>query len=93
MFVRKLKGPRVVRLPDGGSISVADLPKSGTTRWVASRKAVVAKAVKYGLIAAEEAIARYDLSREELQGWIGAIDRHGAAGLKITRMHDLRTGH
>lgn len=91
MYLKKVNGPRLVALPDGTSLSLADLPKEGTKRWVASRKAVVAKAVKFGLIKPAEAMSRYDLSEEELQSWIGAIERHGTSGLKVTRMQALRS--
>ena len=37
----------------------ADLPPADTRRWVASRKAVVVKAVVYGLITQAEALERY----------------------------------
>jgi hypothetical protein len=37
----------------------------GTTRWVASRKAAVAGAVRGGEISFEEACRRYELSEEE----------------------------
>ena len=50
MFLKRVDGPRQVTLPDGSILSRADLPPADTRRWVASRKAVVVKAVQYGLI-------------------------------------------
>jgi len=67
MFLKKVDGPRQVTLPDGSILSRADLPPPDTYRWVASRKAVVVKAVIYGLIPQSEALERYSLSEEEFQ--------------------------
>lgn len=92
MYLRKTDGPRVVTLPDGSILSRDDLPDPDTRRWVASRKAIVAKAVMYGLIKRSDALARYDLSDEELGDWIRAVERHGLSGLKVTRIDTLRSG-
>ena len=72
-------------LPDGERISVKDLPPADTSRWVASRKAAVAKAVIAGLIEEGEAIARYQLSEEELKGWVSAYQRQGEDSLKLSK--------
>lgn len=90
MYLRKTEGPRVVTLPDGSVLSRDDLPCADTRRWVASRKAVVAKAVLHGLIKRSDALERYDLSEEELSDWIRAVERHGLTGLKVTRIDTLR---
>ncbi len=74
----------IVALADGRRVSLADLPPTDTQRWVASRKELVAIAVHHGLLTAEEACARYDLSLEELEGWIAAWMRDGRAGLRIS---------
>jgi len=92
MYLRKTDGPRVVTLPDGTILSRDDLPDPETRRWVASRKAVVAKAVMHGLIKRAEALARYGLSEEELADWIRGVERHGLSGLKVTRIDALRSG-
>ena len=89
MFVKKSTGPRIVTLPDGTILSVADLPKP-TARWVASRKAVVVNAVLHGLINRDEAIRRYDLSDEEFDGWLAAVARHGNEALKVTAVQRFR---
>ena len=81
MFVRKTSGPRLVTLPDGSILSRADLPQTGE-RWVARRKALVVKAVEYGLLTRDEAVERYALTDEELAAWIDAA-RQGIAGLKV----------
>lgn len=92
MYLRKTDGPRVVTLPDGTILSRDDLPDPETRRWVASRKAVVAKAVMHGLIKRTEALSRYGLSEEELSDWIRGVERHGLSGLKVTRIDALRSG-
>lgn len=64
-------------------------PPVQTARWVASRKAAVAKAIIAGLIEEGEAIAHYQLSKEELKGWVSAYQRNGEVDLRVTR----RTKH
>ena len=90
MFLKKVDGPRQVTLPDGSILSRADLPPADTYRWVASRKAVVVKAVIYGLIPQSEALERYSLSEEEFQIWRTAVERHGDQGLKVTAIQKYR---
>lgn len=90
MFLKKVDGPRQVTLPDGSTLSRADLPPPDTRRWVASRKAVVVKAVLYGLIPQTEALERYALSEEEFQIWRNAVERHGDQGLKVTAIQKYR---
>ena len=63
MFLKRVDGPRQVALPDGSILSRADLPPADTRRWVASRKAVVVRAVVYGLISEKEALDRYEIGR------------------------------
>lgn len=90
MYIRKVEGPRIVNLPDGSTLSRADLPPKDTRRWVASRKAVVVKAVEFGLITQEEAMETYSLSREELDSWQRAVKSHGEAALKTTSLQKFR---
>ncbi len=90
MFIKKIGGPRVVKLPDGTMLSRADLPPPETTRWVASRKAIVTNAVRFGLLTQEEAMERYDLTEEELDEWSSAIERHGIGALKATALQRYR---
>ena len=90
MYLRKGPGPRVVTLPDGTQMTRADLPPPGTTRWVARRKEAVVRGVQSGLIDRDEAIARYDLSDEELHGWEQAMAEHGTNGLKTTLIQQFR---
>lgn len=82
MFVRKTLRPRIANLPDGTILTLADLP-SGLERWVARRKAMVVQAIEHGLLTRDEAVDRYALTDEELSGWMTAVARHGAGGLKV----------
>lgn len=84
MFLKRVDGPRQVTLPDGSILSRADLPPADTRRWVASRKAVVVKAVLHGLIPQSEALERYALSEEEFALWQHAVETHGEKALRVT---------
>ena len=77
---------------DAGDLSglVADLPSPDTKRWVVRRKAVVVHAVRNGSISLQEACRRYRLSVEEFLAWQRAIDTHGVAGLRVTRLQIYR---
>jgi Protein of unknown function (DUF1153) len=90
MFLRRVDGPRQVTLPDGTILSRADLPPADTRRWVASRKAVVVKAVIYGLILQSEAQERYSLSEEEFGLWRKAVETHGDKALRVTTIQKYR---
>jgi hypothetical protein len=90
MFLKRVDGPRQVTLPDGSILTRADLPPADTRRWVASRKAVVVKAVVYGLIPQTEALDRYGLSEEEFTLWRSAVERHGEPALKVTAIQKYR---
>src|SRR5437660_12607531 len=67
-----------------------DLPPPDTKRWVARRKAVVVNAVRSGAISLEEVCRRYELFVEEFLAWQRAIDTHGVAGLRVTRLQIYR---
>lgn len=82
MFVRKSARPRTATRADGTVLTLADLP-SGAERWVARRKAVVVEAIAHGLLTRDEAMERYRLTEEELDGWISTAARLGPAALKI----------
>lgn len=90
MFLRKVDGPRAVTLPDGTVMTRADLPPADTSRWVVSRKAAVVRAVLSGLIPREEALRRYDLSEDEFQGWVTAVQEHGVGALRATAVQKYR---
>jgi Protein of unknown function (DUF1153) len=82
---------RYVIGPDGSPLTVADLPKPDTTRWVIRRKAEVVAAVRGGLLTLEEVCDRYRLSVEEFLSWQQSIDRNGLAGLRVTRIQQYRS--
>ncbi|WP_350356327.1 DUF1153 domain-containing protein [Leisingera thetidis] len=44
-----------------------------------------------GLIEEGEAIARYQLSKEELKGWVSAYQRNGEVDLRVTRRNKQET--
>jgi len=90
MYLKRVDGPRRVTLPDGSLMTRADLPAADTSRWVASRKAIVVKAVIYGLISQKEALERYAISEEEFALWRSAVERHGEQGLKVTAIQKYR---
>ena len=90
MYLKKVKGPRAITLPDGTVMTRADLPDPQTRRWVASRKAAVVKAVEGGLLTADEARETYALSEEELEAWHLAVERHGENALKATSIQRYR---
>jgi hypothetical protein len=90
MFLRKVDGPRTVTLPDGSTLSRADLPPANTRRWVASRKAAVVKGVFYGLLPLKEALETYEISEEEFAEWRHAVETHGESALKATAIKKYR---
>jgi transposase-like protein len=69
---------------------VTDLPPPDTKRWVARRKAVIVNAVRSGAVTLEEVCRRYELSVEEFLAWQRAIETHGVAGLRVTRLQIYR---
>jgi len=90
MYLRKIDGPRTVKLPDGSTLSRSDLPSPNTRRWVASRKSMVVKAVISGLMPLSEALVTYGLSEDEFNEWRDAIENHGEAALKATLLQKFR---
>jgi hypothetical protein len=81
------KGPvSYVVGPDGGPLTMADLPAAHTKRWVIRKKAEVVAAVRGGLLSLDEACRRYTLTIDEFLAWQRAIDRFGLAGLRATRL-------
>ncbi|QFS82254.1 hypothetical protein FIU97_05645 [Roseivivax sp. THAF40] len=90
MYLKRIDGPRAVHLPDGSTMTRADLPPTDIKRWVASRKLAVVKAVLFGLITDKQAQELYALSEEELQEWIAAARLHGPDALKTTTLQKYR---
>ena len=81
MYIKRSEGPSAVTLPDGTIMTRADLPDPNTSRWVASRKLAVVRAVATGLITREDALRRYALSDEEFEHWCNAATRFGKGAL------------
>lgn len=90
MFLKRIDGPRTVTLENGDTLSRADLPDPKTRRWVASRKATVARAVQSGLISPKEACEMYALTEEELEQWCSAFSAFGEKALKTTQIQLYR---
>jgi Protein of unknown function (DUF1153) len=68
------------------------LPPTDTKRWVIRRKAAVVDAVRNGILSLEQACERYKLSSEEFFNWQRLVDKHGLAGLRVTRLQTYRGG-
>lgn len=68
--------------PDGGILTLANLPPKNTTRWVPRRKAEIVAAVSGGLLSLPDACVRYAISSEEYSAWVTAYERHGLPGLR-----------
>ena len=72
------------------SANPPDLPSPHTKRWVARRKAEIVSAVRNGKMDIEDACRYYMLSTEEFAAWERAIEAHGVAGLRVTRLQVYR---
>jgi len=81
---------RYVIGPDGGPLTIADLPPADTRRWVIRRKAEVVAAVRGGLLSLSDACERYRLTIDEFLSWQRSIEKHGLPGLRATRVQDYR---
>lgn len=90
MSDRRVKRENVVIGPEGTPLTLADLPKPDTVRWVIRRKAEVVAAVRGGLLTLEAACDRYGLSSEEFMTWQRSIESYGIAGLRTTRVQQYR---
>jgi hypothetical protein len=77
---------------DGLRSKAAVLPPATTKRWVIRRKAQVVSAVRKGVLSLEDACGRYMLTADEFAAWERAIDEHGLAGLRTTRLQHYRVG-
>lgn len=51
-------------------------------RWTAKRKLEVADFVKDGKLKFDVAVKMFDLTTEELQGWLVNSEKHGIEGVK-----------
>lgn len=86
----KMKKEHMVIGPEGTPLTIADLPKPDTVRWVIRRKAEVVAAVRGGLLTLDGACERYGLTSEEFLSWQRAIEAHGITGLRTTRIQQYR---
>lgn len=82
--------PAQVIGPLGEPLTIDDLPKPSTKRWVMRRKAEVVAAVNGGLLTIDEVLERYSLTLEEFASWQRAMDRSGMKGLRVTRIQKYR---
>lgn len=69
------------------------LPPAHTSRWIASRKAQVVKAVEDGVMKIDDALERYDLTLEEFCSWQRRMERDGVPGLRIKWLQKDRGGY
>lgn len=83
---------RAVVGPLGYPITRDTLPSPETVRWNARRKAELLLAIRADLISLREAVSLYQLSAEEIAGWLALFERHGLDGLKTTRAQTYRQG-
>lgn len=90
MYLKRVDGPRQVTLPDGSVLTRGDLPPPDTRRWVASRKALVVKAVRHDLIPLAEALELYSLSEEEFVCWCRTVEKYGENALKVKAIQKHR---
>ncbi len=77
--------------PDGGVLTLGDLPTVRLGRWVSRRKAIVVAAVRGGLISLDAACHRYEIAPEEFLAWQSALDQFGLKGLEATKQR-VRVG-
>lgn len=80
----------VVRAIDGTVLSIGDLPTGRNVRWTIRNKANLLLAIDGGVIGLDDAIARYVLSIEEIEGWRRDVASHGVEGLKATTLKSRR---
>jgi len=85
-----LKTPRGVLRPVKFR-TVIELPPPDIKRWVARRKADVVLAIRHGLITAEQACRRYNLTLDELASWQTAYQKRGVNGLQTTKNRRNKT--
>lgn len=80
----------VAPVPTPFDLADLDLPPANTKRWGIRRKAAVVAAVSADILSIDEACRIYSLSQEEFASWRARVERHGVAGLRVTRLCDYR---
>src|SRR4051812_36438143 len=81
---------RYVVGPEGGPLTVADLPSTNVLRWVARQKAIVVSAVRGGIITLDQAMDRYNLTAEEFLTWEHSLQVGGLSALRVKAARDRR---
>ncbi len=76
--------------PSGERLTLQDLPRPDTVRWVIRRKAELVAAIRGGLLTLEEACELYLLSEEELESWADSLTKFGLPGLRSTKLQYYR---
>jgi biotin operon repressor len=59
-------------------------------RWVAEMKIMVLQALDLNIISQDELTSTLFLSQEEISSWRESLQKHGAQGLKVTQIQNLR---
>lgn len=72
---------------------ISNLPASYDTRWSASRKAAVVRAVQSGTLSLGTALERYRLSGNEFRSWEEHFATDGVRGLKARELRNHRDHH
>ena len=80
----------VAPAPTPFDLAELELPPANTKRWGIRRKAAVVAAVSANILSVDEACRIYSLSQEEFSSWRARVERHGVAGLRVTRLCDYR---
>lgn len=68
----------------------AVLPNPPVFRWTKALKAAVVKAINDGDLTYDRACKIYDLSLEEVEGWVKAVAEHGTGALRVTHVTRYR---
>lgn len=58
-------------------------------RMTPGRKALIVEALRRGMLTHTRACELYDLSLEELNGWLERASTHGTRGLAVTKLQEF----
>ncbi len=67
------------------------MTQAAPTRWTPGRKMALVRSLRRKDITFAEACETFDLSAEELQGWVDGANAHGLNGLSVIRIQTIRT--
>ena len=90
MYLRKVEGPRAIRLPDGTWMTRADLPPPASMLGCVVAGDAVVRAVAHGLVSRGTALETWGLSEEEFAAWEAALEAHGEVALRATALRRPR---